>query len=204
MNEGSFKLKMYPKTTRFSDEKVILTEKLDGSNLGFFKLNDELYIAQRNNVIPLSNKEEVSYKGLPAWLDIHGEELKNSMNDTSAIFGEWIGMGRLKYPEMNHSFRMFAKTNVSVNSEGRFVTSKMMYRSKLFKSPFVDQEVPSFIKFVPILGQFELVSKTYLDEIYKEYSDKVNRNVEGIIVIRGNDIQKYVRMKSGKLEPHRS
>lgn len=44
---------IYPKTKRVSckGDKVYLTEKLDGSNLVFFKKDNELYIAQRGGVI---------------------------------------------------------------------------------------------------------------------------------------------------------
>lgn len=40
---------IYPKTKRVScrGDKVYLTEKLDGSNLVFFKKEDLLFIAQR-------------------------------------------------------------------------------------------------------------------------------------------------------------
>lgn len=42
---------LYPKTRRVKlKSKVVITEKLDGSNIGFFKVNGELLIAQNNNV----------------------------------------------------------------------------------------------------------------------------------------------------------
>ena len=46
------KKSIYPKTRRvkIAGEKVYITEKLDGSNLVFFKKNDEVYIAQRKNI----------------------------------------------------------------------------------------------------------------------------------------------------------
>ena len=41
---------LYPKTKRVQyKNRVVITEKLDGSNIGFFKVNGELVIAQRNN-----------------------------------------------------------------------------------------------------------------------------------------------------------
>ena len=54
------KKEIYPKTQRVKclGEKVYLTEKLDGSNLVFFKLNDKVYIAQRKNIIPLDEIED--------------------------------------------------------------------------------------------------------------------------------------------------
>jgi len=47
------KKSLYPKTKRLSknSKKIVVTEKLDGSNIGFFKLNGELVIATRNNIL---------------------------------------------------------------------------------------------------------------------------------------------------------
>ena len=54
------KKEIYPKTKRVScsGEKVYLTEKIDGSNLVFFKKNETLYIAQRNNIISIDEIDE--------------------------------------------------------------------------------------------------------------------------------------------------
>lgn len=42
---------LYPKTKRVQyKNRVVITEKLDGSNIGFFKINGGLIIAQNNNV----------------------------------------------------------------------------------------------------------------------------------------------------------
>lgn len=56
------KQSLYPKTKRIGKEsgEVVLTEKLDGSNIGFFNLNNELLISTRNNVIPYS---EIDFQG---------------------------------------------------------------------------------------------------------------------------------------------
>jgi hypothetical protein len=54
------KKEIYPKTKRVSckGDKVYLTEKIDGSNLVFFKKDDKLYFAQRNNIICIDEIEE--------------------------------------------------------------------------------------------------------------------------------------------------
>ena len=80
---------LYPKTTRVSPDKIQITEKLNGSNIGFFKLEDELYIAQRNNIysfVEIFNmKKEDLYKGLKEWLFENGPELKESLQETVTI-----------------------------------------------------------------------------------------------------------------------
>ena len=54
-------VEIYPKTPRIpiGGDKIYLTEKLDGSNLVFFKKEGQLYIAQRKNIFTLSELEEV-------------------------------------------------------------------------------------------------------------------------------------------------
>lgn len=59
---------LYPKTKRVQfKNRVTITEKLDGSNIGFFKVNGKLLIAQRNNIFEIDELEEnkgMLYKGL--------------------------------------------------------------------------------------------------------------------------------------------
>lgn len=79
------KKEIYPKTQRLKvgGDKVYVTEKLDGSNLVFFKKNDILYVAQRKNIFSideLENVKDILYKGLYQWLldnkDVLQEENK--------------------------------------------------------------------------------------------------------------------------------
>ena len=41
-----------------------------------------------------------------------------------------------------------------------------------------------------------------LNKMYDYYKSKVKRNVEGFIIANNNNVNKYVRMKNGKLEDH--
>ena len=113
------KKEIYPKTKRVSckGDKVYLTEKLDGSNLVFFKKNDELYIAQRKTIFKISELKEVKdilYKGLYQWLIENKDYLEEQLINNSAICGEWLGMGKLKYDigEFDKRWYMFAKANI--------------------------------------------------------------------------------------------
>lgn len=59
---------LYPKTKRVTfKNRIVITEKLDGSNIGFFKVNGKLLIAQRNNIFTIDEMEEnkgMLYQGL--------------------------------------------------------------------------------------------------------------------------------------------
>lgn len=199
------KKEIYPKTKRVSckGDKVYITEKLDGSNLVFFKKNDELYVAQRKNIFKINELEEVKdklYKGLYQWLNDNKETL-NDLHEGSVICGEWLGMGYLKYTidEFDKRWYMFAKANI----DDDFNLYNLIYDHELFIYSFQSQELPKCIGVVPKITELNfLPNKEHLDSIYKKYCNKVNRKVEGFVINYKNIIAKYVRMKNGKLSEH--
>lgn len=201
------KATLYPKTTRVSTKSrgILLTEKLDGSNLGFFVRDDELHIAQRNNVFTMSEAldsnspaSQILYKGLIGWLTENGQTLKQSIYEGTVIFGEWIGMGQLKY-NFEDKFFMFAKGRF--DNFGNVV--KLTYDLSLLHYAFNNQEFPSFIKRVPKVAEVGSYPRFEdLDELYESYTKEVGRNVEGFVINQNENIRKYVRMKNGKLTQH--
>lgn len=199
------KKEIYPKTKRVScrGDKVYITEKLDGSNLVFFKKNEEIYIAQRSNIFKITELEEVKdklYKGLYQWLN-DNKDFLNDLHEGSAICGEWLGMGCLKYSvdEFDKRWYMFAKANI----DDDFNLYNLIYNHDLFIYPFQSQEIPKCIGIVPEVAELNVLpTKEHLDSLYEKYCNKVNRNVEGFVVNYKNIITKYVRMKNGKLREH--
>lgn len=200
------KKEIYPKTKRVScsGDKVYITEKLDGSNLVFFKKNDELYFAQRKTIININELKEVKdklYKGLYQWLLDNKDYLQEQLINDSAICGEWLGMGKLKYDviEFDKRWYMFAKANV----DDEYNLYNLIYDHELFKYPFLNQEIPKFIGIVPEVTVLNILpTKEHLDSVYEKYTNKVKRDVEGFVINYKNIISKYVRMKNGKLEEH--
>lgn len=199
------KKEIYPKTKRVScsGEKVEVTEKLDGSNLCFFKKNDILYLAQRKTILSfdeLQENKDVLYKGLYQWIQDNKDEL-NTIRENAVVCGEWLGMGTLKYTvdEFDKRYYMFAKANI----DDDFNLYNIYYNHDLFIYPFETQEIPKCIGVVPLVFNLEyLPDKDKLDILYEKYTNMVNRNVEGFVVNVNNTIRKYVRMKNGKLQEH--
>lgn len=199
------KKEIYPKTKRVSciGDKVYITEKIDGSNLCILKKDEELYIAQRKNIINFNEIEEQKdklYKGLYQWI-MDNREVFNDLHNNSVLCGEWLGMGCLKYSvdEFDKRFYMFAKANIDEN----FDLYNLIYDHNLFKYPFQKEELPKCIGIVPEVAELNIIpNKEHLDSLYTKYCEKVNRNVEGFVVNYKNIITKYVRMKNGKLQEH--
>lgn len=198
------KKSVYPKTTRVScsPARVVVTEKLDGSNLCIFKKDGQLYFAQRNNIIAFDELTEVKsslYTGLNDWITENFDSL-NTLNEKSAICCEWIGMGKLKYDGvLDKRVYMFAKANITED----FKLERINYTHEEFLYCFQEQIIPDCIAFVPVVTILEkYYSKAILDELYEEYTTKVNRRVEGFVVNFKNNIEKYVRCKNGKLADH--
>ena len=196
------KKEIYPKTKRVSvtGDKIIITEKLDGSNLVIFKKDNELHIAQRNNIFKFSELEEMKdklYKGLYQWLIDNKNDLNNLINN-SCICGEWLGMGQIKYSvdEFDKRYYMFAKSNI----DDDYNLYNLIYDHELFIYPFENQEIPKCIGIVPtVVTLGVLPNKNHLDSIYEKYCNDVKRDVEGFVIDYKNVISKYVRMKNGKL-----
>ena len=94
---------------------------------------------------------------------------------------------------------MFAKANVNE----KFDLYKINYYQEMFIYPFINQEIPEFIGKVPVVAKMlRYPSISELDILYNDSCLTRARDVEGFIINSGNSITKYVRMKSGKLQPH--
>lgn len=207
------KMTLYPKTTRYSENEkgFILTEKLDGSNLGIGKIGEQIYICQRNYVFTLEeiiDGTKLEYKGLRDWLVEHKQELKELIYDGSIMFGEWLGMGKINYLNLDkfkNKFYVFAKGRIKLNDD-KLELSNLVYDLSLLHYVFTTQEFPEFISRVPLVDKLKDISIENLDIVYNNYIDKENRKVEGFVIydIRSKVIKKYVRYnRNGQLVPHK-
>lgn len=204
------KKEIYPKTTRMPElgTKVHITEKLDGSNLCIFKKNGVIHIAQRSTIYTIEEamaeeNRKALYSGLYEFLDKNGIWLTMNLCEGSAICGEWLGMGKIKYDWdklFGSRFCMFAKARV--NDE--FTLENICYDHSLFGWIFTaggsDPAIPDFMAVVPVVADVDwLPNKERLNALYDEYTAKVDRPVEGFVCSYTGSVMKYVRMKNGKV-----
>ena len=151
--------------------------------------------------VELEEAKDKLYKGLYQWLLENKDYLQEQLINDSAICGEWLGMGKLKYDvgEFDKKWYMFVKANI----DDEYNLYNLIYDHELFKYPFLNQEIPNFIGIVPEITELMVLpTKEFLDSIYETYTNGVKRDVEGFVVNYKNIISKYVRMKNGKLEEH--
>lgn len=207
------KMTLYPKTTRYSENEkgFVLTEKLDGSNLGIGKIGEQIYVCQRNYVFTLEeiiSGIKLEYKGLKNWLLEHEQELRELIYDGSIMFGEWVGMGKIKYLHLDNfknRFYVFAKGRIKLNDD-KLELSNLVYDLDLLNYVFTTQEFPNFISKVPFVDRLKDISIENLDIVYDNYVNKENRKVEGFVIYdtRSKVIKKYVRYdRNGKFVPHK-
>lgn len=196
----------------------LLTEKLDGSNLCFFNMDGYIYVALRNYIMRLdeiTNNPEESvtnklYKGLASWLDEYGIQLEIQLYTDSAICGEWLGMGQIKYPYSFQPFNMFARARV-VSDTGKLedvYLEEFVYDPEDFGNAFWSSLPPNWIDLIPVIDRLDHAPTIKeLNSIYAKYAAAVDRPVEGIVVTQKevpNRRCKYVRMKGGKLQSHKT
>lgn len=204
------KVSLYPKTPRLATTgaTTIITEKLDGSNLCFGRVDGELFIAQRNTVYTLTELREMdsktrkntAYAGLYGWLEEHGDDLLENLYPESFICGEWIGMGKIKYGDrLDKRFYMFAKARID---KDKMELKQFVYKNDLAKFAFNNQTIPEYIGQVRVvLETKQVVTPELLNNLFdNEFTEEAP--IEGYVVNTNNIISKYVRLKNGVLQPH--
>lgn len=204
---------LFPKIKRMEiNKKYQITEKLDGSNLGIANIYHELYIVQRNIILDqynLYNEQNVLYKGLYNYIKEYKTKLLDTIKNGTVIFGEWLGMGHIKYENMKQ-FNLFAKAEIEsqynfYDGITSFNIEKLNFDIEKLKYAFIDEKIPEFLGMVPIVeNNLNLINKETIDKLYDEYSKKQNRLIEGFIIYDNyeKNIVKYVRCKNGKLLEH--
>lgn len=206
---------LFPKIKRMEiNKKYQVTEKLDGSNLGIARIGYNLYFCQRNtilNTFETYDNKNILYKNLENWIIENKEILLETLNDNTIIFGEWLGMGHIKYNNFKNNFNVFAKAKIEYYYDDNvedicFKIDKLNYNLKEIKYAFKNEAIPNFISLVPIVdNNLELINKQTLDELYDAYSKSQDRTVEGFVIVDESEstyIRKYVRCKNGKIKEH--
>ncbi len=201
---------VYPKTKRISKTDFVwqITEKMDGSNLTFFKFDDDLYLATRNNVFNWTGEKPTSqyiqYKGLFGWMENYSKLLYEKLNNHEALFGEWLGMGKIKYEDYFPQFNLFAYGYMHQNKDGKFEARYINRDLNKITDFLVEHDLNRDFITVPFVDYTDSLSPDLIDWYYNKYRDEKSREVEGFILtnLDSGEVRKYVRYKGGKMTEH--
>lgn len=200
------KRELYPKTPRMKNNGTpfIVTEKLDGQNISIYKKDGLLYVGLRKNVFPVCELIELgaknnNYKPFADWFAEHKDDLLTQLYEGSCIHGEWIDdkqhIRDYKANGFDKMIYLFAKSRIS--DDGKICN--LNYHLDELKYPFEDKQIPDYLGVVPLVCEmFVVPTKESMDKVYDEYTDGLNRRVEGLVVSRNNIIEKYLRYNKGK------
>lgn len=204
------KYSIYPKTPRVDiNMQYQITEKLDGATLGIGKYDGKVYIFLKNNILcedEIDTYKNILYKDLYSYIKENLDDLRCNLHDNTIVFGEWIGMGNIKYDNFN-KYYLFAKAKI-VNLKydtGEISLDYMNYEIDKLMYAFKYFLIPHYMNTVPVVGVGSYnIGKLTLDSLYEEYVSKVGRQVEGFVIYNEMFKQpmKYIRLKRGKLQEH--
>lgn len=177
------KITIYPKTSRLPIiAKIQITEKMDGTNIGIGKINGNLTVFSRNYMFDEQDIKDNNFLNKPLYefISKNYNILKSSILDNSIVFGEFLGTGKIKYPSFNKQFYIFAKAKINDSYE----ITNLNYNLELIHYVFEGGIIPDILERVPNVNHNLInVNKESLDELYNQYTDKVNRQVEGFILL---------------------
>lgn len=209
------KTSLYGKTKRFNDEKItyIISEKIDGANLGIGKYEGRLYVATRNQVFNDTEFDKLTYGGLKGYIEEHHDKLVTDLKEGVIVFGEWVGEIKAKndfwkyHDRYNSKFIIFA--------QAKFKGSSIENRSNnvgTLPYAFENDVIPNYL---PVVEHFieradELMTIERLDELYDDFiwswKEGKKFGCEGFVVWDSltQGIKKYVRQNRKKeIVPHK-
>lgn len=209
------RLKTYDKTERIRPDSYrwLITEKLNGSNLCIGMTacgSGTLLIHQRKKSVTIDEADRLDYPGLKTWVREH-EDVLRRIYPGSVLCGEWLGMGKLRYPESEfpNRFNVFAKARYISEHGPEINPETLNYDPDTFGYVLgmeCGAALPDCMSSVPVVQVLpEPPSIERLNLIYSEYAENAGRPVEGFVI---TDIGprhhrcKYVRFKAGKLTDH--
>jgi len=206
-------MSMYPKTVRYEkfDWSCQITEKLDGSNIGFGMSNTKkFFVFFRNSWTTLDFKsEKITYDGYPGlteFVSVNADQL-SKICPGSVVFGEWISKQSKTHKtgeHVEHGFYMFAKCRIQYGFDLGYGFKNLSLESLNYDvNNFMyawGGELPGCIKTVPVvlndIPVFECTAER-LDQIYQQLSKERPYTPEGLIIAINNkkDIVKFVKNK---------
>ncbi|PVF97953.1 hypothetical protein CPB86DRAFT_706003 [Serendipita vermifera] len=180
-----------------SGSRIIITEKIDGANVGF-SLNENSGIVVQNRSHWVNSKTHFQFKRLDLWVEEHREDLYHilAVDDMFpqrfVLFGEWmVCVHSINYTSLPSEFLIFdLYDRVTASFASRDVLEAKVKGTKLHIVPMMEmrQNSPEYSE-----GQLTLPSDEELRLMVQRPSQFYSGRVEGI----------YVKVERGGRVVHR-
>ena len=78
-------------TEEFLEQKLIVQEKFDGTNIGISFQNGDLMVQNRGSYLCLDDLDRLDeYKGFTKWINQRKDSLKATLTSSEILFIEWM------------------------------------------------------------------------------------------------------------------
>ena len=162
-----------------SDQKVVITEKIDGANMGFSLSADRMQIVVQNRSHYVNTASHEQFKKLGHWVETHREELMKLLDrdpffaQRYILYGEWMyathSIHYTRLPDLFIAFDLFDRS-----------TETFVDRATL---QFMLTQHNSGITLVPVMLEANQVpSEAKLKQMVQQQSQFWDGRVEGVYV----------------------
>ncbi|KAF8195092.1 ATP dependent DNA ligase [Pholiota molesta] len=155
---------------------VIITEKIDGANMGFSLSSDRSRILVQNRSHYVNSSTHEQFKKLGLWVERHEEELRNILDrdpyfpERYILYGEWMfATHSIPYAELPDYFIAYEIFDRSTQSWADTKALHALLRDTTIAS-------------VPVLHEGSMPAEAALLEMIQKQSQFYNGRVEGIYV----------------------
>ena len=162
----------------FMNNRVQLTEKVDGAQIGF-SMDENYKILVQNRSHYVNSKSHSQFKLIDKWIHDHTQDLYNILDQNTILFGEWL----------------YAKHSISYNNLPDYFLAFDLYNKKedvFYSRKILEEKLENTtINMVRIMYE-GMVTKPQLIKLIEEKSIYTNGRVEGVYMkVFESDYVKY-------------
>jgi hypothetical protein len=137
----------FPKIPRLN-RRIVVTEKIDGSNGCIVITDDDIYAQSRTRV--LREKESDNF-GFRVWVETHAEELRANLG-VGRHFGEWMGKGIQRSYGLDHRRYYLFNTSRWTDAADHFTLQSLRVVPVLYDGLFSQYEIDKRVENLRLYG----------------------------------------------------
>ncbi|KAF9011281.1 ATP dependent DNA ligase [Cyathus striatus] len=178
-----------PSIVTTSGTRVVITEKIDGANMGFSLSSSSSEIVVQNRSHYVNSQSHEQFKKLGAWIESHRDDLLRVLNrdphfaQRYILFGEWMfATHSIHYTRLPDHFIAFDLYDRSTNTwvDRRTLSGLLL---------------PTSIPLTPVLHEGPMPTEIELKHMIQQQSQFCDEIVEGVYIKLERDSQVIDRAK---------